>query len=140
LPVYLSSGETVLLGLSGEGLDHTDCSDNQATIPAQGSISIPGQKAKLSQQAISFEQLPLFSAVRRLVFVSNLSAHTLSYNWELGSELAREVLCVQPLTGFVQPGESAACKITFRSQTSPSFYSLDLICQVHSISYQCVLL
>lgn len=50
-----------------------------------------GLMAKLSQQSLSFGHVPLFSAVRRLVFVSNLSEHTLSYHWNLGSELAKEV-------------------------------------------------
>ena len=65
------------------------------SIPVYGSISIHGQLAKLSQQTISFGRLPLFSAVRRLVFVSNNSPHTLSYQWDLSSELAKEVcVCV----------------------------------------------
>ncbi len=41
-----------------------------------------------------------------------------------------QVLCVQPSTGYVQPGGSAACKITLCSHVSPSFYNLDLLCQV----------
>ena len=41
-----------------------------------------------------------------------------------------QVLSVQPARSYIQPGTSAACKVTFCSHSSPSNYDLDLICKV----------
>ncbi len=50
-----------------------------------------------------------------------------------------QVLCVQPCTGYVQPGGSAVCKVTLSSHTSPSVYHLDLLCQVlNKLTYSTV--
>ena len=54
-------------------------------------ITILGQPAHLSQERISFSHLPLFSVVRRVVFITNTSLHTLSFQWELNSETAKKV-------------------------------------------------
>ena len=45
----------------------------------------------LSEEHIALGHLPLFSVVRRVVFLSNLSSHTISFHWTLASEEAAEV-------------------------------------------------
>ncbi len=61
-------------------------------MPLHGAISIPGQLAKLSQERVALGDIPLFSVVRRLVFVSNTSPHTLSFHWDYSpNQAARQV-------------------------------------------------
>ncbi len=47
-----------------------------------------------------------------------------------------QVVCIEPVTGYFQPGNSVACKVTFCSHSSPSFYDMDVLCQVTSIDTQ----
>ena len=60
-------------------------------MPVHLAITIPGQLAHLSQERISFSHLPLFSTVRQMVFITNTSLHTLSFQWELSSERTAQV-------------------------------------------------
>ena len=60
-------------------------------MPVHGSIAVKEKQAKLSHDSVSFGHLPLFAVVRRLVFITNSSKHTLSFHWELASDRAKEV-------------------------------------------------
>ena len=40
------------------------------------------------------------------------------------------MLSISPVRGIVAPGESGMCRITFMARGVPSFYDLDLICEV----------
>ena len=41
-----------------------------------------------------------------------------------------QVLSVQPLSGYIQPQQSTACRFTFCSYSSPCFYNMDILCKV----------
>ena len=41
-----------------------------------------------------------------------------------------QVLSVQPVSGYIQPQQSTACRFTFCSYSSPSFYNMDILCKV----------
>ena len=60
-------------------------------MPVHLAITIPGQLAHFSQERISFSHLTLFSTVRQMVFITNTSLHTLSFQWELSSERTAQV-------------------------------------------------
>lgn len=66
-------------------------------MPVHGSIAVKEKQAKLSHDSIWFGHLPLFAVVRRLVFITNSSKHTLSFHWELSSDRAKEVYSTIPV-------------------------------------------
>ncbi|CAI8043463.1 Cilia- and flagella-associated protein 65 [Geodia barretti] len=105
------------------------------SVSAPTSVSptrLPGQTAGLSTEHLALGPLPLFSPTRRLVFLTNHhQTHTLSFSWLLTSaQPAAEVVSVYPGEGYVAPGKSYACRVTFYSQSSPAVYDLDVICKV----------
>ncbi len=40
---------------------------------------------------------------------------------------------IQPSRGVVDPNQSKMCKVTFISKEKPSFYNIDLICEVEKL-------
>jgi hypothetical protein len=137
VPISFSTGESVLVTFSGEGLDpipQTPASFTaQTQAPPMGPpTTLPGQMAALSTEHLSLGPLPLFSPVRRLLFLSNLHpTHTLSFSWTLTStQPAAEVVSIHPSEGYIAPGKSCVCRVTFYSHSSPAIYDLDIICNV----------
>jgi hypothetical protein len=66
------------------------------------------------------------------LFLSNLHpTHTLSFSWTLTStQPAAEVVSIHPSEGYIAPGKSCVCRVTFYSHSSPAIYDLDIICNV----------
>ncbi len=73
------------------------------SMPLHRAISIPGELAKLSQERVALGDIPLFAVVRRLVFVSNTSPHTLSFHWDYSpNQAARQVREARNVSDFLQ--------------------------------------
>ena len=106
--MHFSSGHSVLLTFSGEGYSpHSPDQPSPQTSSSSSSPSNPavqqqqqgsGGIARLSQESLAFGALPLFAVKRAVVFVSNSSGHTLSFNWETGTGRASEVSRYNALT------------------------------------------
>ena len=115
MPISFSTGESVLVTFSGEGLDPGNyqppsnivsettqvnkasmkfchvCVLQPSTVGPPMTLS--GQLAMLSTEQLSLGSLPHFSPVRRLVFLSNLHpSHSITFYWAITSaEAAAEV-------------------------------------------------
>ena len=59
-----------------------------------------------------------------------LSIHSLSFEWYVTREGDSQVIDIQPVTGTLKPGQSCMCKSTFIANGEPSFYDLDIVCEV----------
>lgn len=51
-----------------------------------------------------------------------------------------QVLSISPVRGVVPPEGSAMCRITFMASGVPSFYDLDLICEVRNSFFSPIML
>ncbi|KAL5489479.1 hypothetical protein EMCRGX_G018573 [Ephydatia muelleri] len=135
LPVTFSNGEMRLVTFTGEGYGSPDDIITQHPPPphnldkqkTMGASDVP---AVLSISHLAFSDVVLFSVTRRVVFVTNTTDHTLSFNWELESSGVLEVLSIQPGCGYLQPKQSVACKFSFCSHLAPAIYDLELVCRV----------
>ena len=104
--------------------------------------------------------VPLFSRERKVLFVRNHSSqHKVSFSWHLTnpdhikvrnlfllisylaciykyysifqfSLYSSKYIRIQPSKGVLDQNKSKLCKITFISRDVPSFYNIDLICEV----------
>lgn len=139
VPVIVDEGDTAIITFTGVGYDKrimgetmpiTDQSDLTG-VPGVQSATVPGQLVYLSQERISFGNLPLFSRARRMVFVSNRSKENdISFEWHVTSQADAQYLSISPVRGYLGPGESRMCRVVFMACGVPSFYDLDLVCEV----------
>ena len=139
VPINIDKGETALVTFTGVGYDQRLMGDTmpmndqpeQSGVPAVQSVPVPGQLAFLSLERISFGNMPLFSKVRRVVVITNKSSLTsVSYQWHVTSKHDTQFVSISPSSGTLQPGEGQMCKVMFSATGLPSFYDLDLVCEV----------
>uniref|UniRef100_H2Y6N0 Abnormal spindle-like microcephaly-associated protein ASH domain-containing protein n=1 Tax=Ciona savignyi TaxID=51511 RepID=H2Y6N0_CIOSA len=140
IPIHVVGGETALITFKAIGYDSralgatmpiTDQPLEFTTVPSQQKVPVPGQLLFLSEERIGFGNVPLFSRSRHIIFLNNKSTERpLSYSWHAASDVVNDVLRIEPVQGYLQPGESAMTKVTFCAAGQPSFYDLDLICEV----------
>ncbi|XP_076088229.1 cilia- and flagella-associated protein 65-like isoform X2 [Mytilus galloprovincialis] len=139
VPVIVDKGDTAIVTFTGVGYDKrimgetmpmTDQSDLTG-VPGVQSAIVPGQLVYLSQERLSFGNLPLFSRARRMVFVSNRSKENdASFEWHVTSQSDAQYLSISPVRGYLAPGESRMCRVVFVACGVPSFYDLDLVCEI----------
>lgn len=139
VPIHVHNGDTAIVTFTGVGYDKrimgetmpmTDQQDLTG-VPGVQSVPVPGQLAFLSQERISFGNLPLFSRGRRMVFVSNKSKNRpVSFEWHVTCPSDSQYMSIFPIRGQLQPGESRMCRVNFIACGQPSFYDLDLVCEV----------
>ncbi|XP_077997157.1 cilia- and flagella-associated protein 65-like [Glandiceps talaboti] len=139
VPIHIINGDTALITFTGVGYDKRIMGDTMpltdqhdlSGVPAVQSVPVPGQLVYLSQERVSFCNVPLFSLSRRPIYITNRStSHVVSYEWYVTSEADSQVVDIQPVSGVLQPLESTLCKVTFISIGEPSFYDLDVVCEV----------
>ncbi|ESO88046.1 hypothetical protein LOTGIDRAFT_219687 [Lottia gigantea] len=139
VPIRIQGGETNIVTFTGVGYDKRVMGDstpltNQqdlSGVPSVQSVPIPGQLAYLSQERITFANAPLFSRSRRIVFVMNKSKEkTISFEWHVTSPKDTQYVSIFPLRGCLEAGESQMCRVSFIASTTPSFYDLDLVCEI----------
>nr|XP_026691738.1 cilia- and flagella-associated protein 65-like [Ciona intestinalis] len=101
------------------------------SVPSEQKVPVPGQLLFLSEERISFGNVPLFSRSRHIVFLNNKSIDRhFSYSWHAASDVVNDVLRIEPVHGYLKPGQSKMTKVTFYATGQPAFYDLDLICEV----------
>ncbi|XP_069472961.1 cilia- and flagella-associated protein 65 [Ambystoma mexicanum] len=140
IPVHILGGDSALITFQGIGYDQhilgntgqfEDFSTTGIWTPATQRLTLPGQVALLSMQRVSFGDIPVFSKSSRLIFLINTSEiEAIVYSWYAGSRTVSEALQVNPQAGVLQPGESTLCVITLIDHGQPSFYNMDLVCEV----------
>lgn len=139
VPIHVHNGDTAIITFTGVGYDKRIMGDTMPMtdqqdltgVPSIQSVAVPGQLAYLSQERISFGNLPLFSRGRRMVFVTNKSKNRpISFEWHVTSPADSQYLSIFPVRSQLQPGESKMCRVSFIASGQSSFYDLDLVCEV----------
>lgn len=138
IPIRAHNAETTLITFVGIGYDKTVMGEtmplNSETavtgVPAIQKAVVQGQKLILSHERLSFGNMPLFCRARRVIFLRNVSASTISYAWHVTNERNVGVVDVLPASGTLGPHESRMLKISFSSAGTPGFFDIDLLCEV----------
>ncbi|KAJ8253006.1 hypothetical protein GJAV_G00208100 [Gymnothorax javanicus] len=138
-PVHVLEGDSVLVRFEGRGLDSRaagDVSSEQrqgclaASVPGTQRVALPGQMVFLSEEWLNLGDIPVCSSNTRIVFLTNVSrTERVLYSWSLPQDQCQQ-LQVVPDSGLLAAGQSALCILTLQATGNPSFYLLDLICQV----------
>uniref|UniRef100_A0A8D0LCE8 Cilia and flagella associated protein 65 n=1 Tax=Sphenodon punctatus TaxID=8508 RepID=A0A8D0LCE8_SPHPU len=133
VPIHILRGDSALITFQGIGYDpHImgECAQfgkalSPSVIPGSAKLAVLGQVAFLSQHRICLGNIPIYSKCSRLFFLNNASeSEAILFAWRVG---ASNIL---PETGVVQPGESTHCILTLQASENPSFYNVDLTCEV----------
>ncbi|XP_033103427.1 cilia- and flagella-associated protein 65-like [Anneissia japonica] len=139
VPIHIIGGDTALITFTGVGYDKrimgdTMCFTDQTQlsgVPAVQGVPIPRQLLYLSEERISLGNLALFSQSRKPVYLTNRSQdHTVAFEWYVTSDADSQVIDIQPVSGTLSPGQSIVCKVNFVASGDPSFYDLDMVCEV----------
>ncbi|KAM4561619.1 cilia- and flagella-associated protein 65 [Fundulus diaphanus] len=137
VPIHIQTRDSVIIKFVGCGVAASstissnliECSDKAPEHGAQ-KAPFPGQAAFLSEDSVSFGDIPVFTKSSRIFFLTSLChADTLHYVWEIPKQHNQEVVQIHPERGCLGPGECAICVLTFVSDY-PTVYRLDLICQI----------
>ncbi|XP_035391658.1 cilia- and flagella-associated protein 65 isoform X1 [Electrophorus electricus] len=153
VPVYVLQGDCTLLTFEGSGFDQRDTVPFQLhgghlgvactqKVPAPGQVKEKHKKSQcnvhlnlqvvfLSEEAVSFGDIPVCSRSTRILFLTNIS-HTdsIQYLWNLKEQEKKQAVQIQPVSGSLAAGESVLCILTILTSGSPAFYQQDLICEV----------
>ncbi|KAJ8350300.1 hypothetical protein SKAU_G00254300 [Synaphobranchus kaupii] len=133
VPVHVLEGDSVLVRFEGRGADSRTAGEVQAcsvSVPSTQRVALPGQLVFLSEEWVSLGDIPVCSRSTRLLFLTNVSrTERVLYTWNLPHDCSQQVRVV-PDSGLLAAGQNALCILTLQASGSPSFYLLDLICQV----------
>ncbi|XP_041057147.1 cilia- and flagella-associated protein 65 [Carcharodon carcharias] len=141
VPIHILGGDSALVTFTGIGYDKrvlgSCASFNDPSsyfgAPAVQRAPVLGQLMFLSEERISFGNVPVFTKSSRMIFLYNVSqTEVISYSWHSTSEHISEVLNVTPVCGVLHPGDNIHCIVTLSTHKNPCFYDLDLICEVYS--------
>ncbi|XP_060587307.1 cilia- and flagella-associated protein 65-like isoform X2 [Ruditapes philippinarum] len=139
VPIHVHNGDTAIVTFTGVGYDKRIMGDTMPLtdqqdltgVPGVQSVPVPGQLAFLSQERLSFGNLPLFCRGRRMVFITNRSkTRPVSFEWHVTCPSDSQYLSIAPVRGYLNPGEGKMCRVIFIACGQPSFYDLDLVCEV----------
>ncbi|KAM4025635.1 LOW QUALITY PROTEIN: cilia- and flagella-associated protein 65 [Anomaloglossus baeobatrachus] len=136
VPVHILGGDSALITFEGIGYDRsvlggTAVFEDFWPLSAVPQLTLPGQIPHLTQQKLSFGDIPVFSKSSRLLFLNNTSgSESIFFTWYAASPNASETLQVSPLSGAVRPGDSLSITVTLQSGEQASFYALELVCEI----------
>ncbi|XP_073503479.1 cilia- and flagella-associated protein 65 isoform X2 [Phyllobates terribilis] len=136
VPVHILGGDSALITFEGIGYDRSVLGGAAAfeefsPLSAVPRLTLPGQVPHLTQQKLTFGDIPVFSKSSRLLFLNNTSeSESILFTWYAASPNASEILQVSPLSGAVRPGESLSIMVTLQSGEQASFYALELVCEI----------
>ncbi|XP_022101804.1 cilia- and flagella-associated protein 65-like isoform X2 [Acanthaster planci] len=139
VPIHIIGGDTALITFTGVGYDKRIMGKSMPMtagmelndVPPMQAIPMPGQLVYLSLERVAFGNVPLFCQSHRVIEMVNRSpSHSLSFEWYVTSETHRQIIDIQPVTGELQPAQCCTCKVTFIAIGEPSFYDLDIVCEV----------
>ncbi|XP_034042439.1 cilia- and flagella-associated protein 65 [Thalassophryne amazonica] len=131
IPIHTVGGDSMLVRFEGCGLsDICNISDTKLSAPCIQRTSFPGQLVFMSEDCMSFGDIPVGSRSSRAFFLTNVSpTETVLYKWTL-SQQYKQVVEVRPDRGRLCPKETSLCFLTFTACHCPTVYQLDLICQI----------
>ncbi|XP_072117075.1 cilia- and flagella-associated protein 65 isoform X2 [Mobula birostris] len=141
IPIHILNGDSALVTFTGIGYDKrilgacASFNDPSSYFGAPGVQRAPvlGQLMFLSEERISFGNVPVFTKSSRIIFLCNISqTEDITYSWHSTSVHINEVLSIVPISGMLHPGDSTHCIVTLRAHKTPCFYDLNLICEVYS--------
>ncbi|XP_072325408.1 cilia- and flagella-associated protein 65 isoform X1 [Scyliorhinus torazame] len=141
VPIHILNGDSALVTFTGIGYDKRALGNSAFFndpssyfgAPAIQRAPVLGQLMFLSEERISFGNVPVFTKSSRMIFLYNISeTEVISYKWHATSTHITEVLNVTPVCGVLHPGDSTHSIVALRSHKTPCFYDLDLICEVYS--------
>ncbi|KAL6100579.1 cfap65 [Pungitius sinensis] len=135
--ISVQGGDSTLVRFEGCGLDSPTlasakpfkCSDTEAPEPCVKRVPFPGQVVFLSEDSVSFGNIPICSQSSRILFLTNLT-HTDSVHYKWDEQSYQQVVQIHPEKGVLRPEESALCVLTFTSTDYPTCYQIDVICQM----------
>ncbi|XP_019896730.2 cilia- and flagella-associated protein 65 isoform X1 [Esox lucius] len=135
LPITVLEGDTLLMTFEGCGFDEQVLAESapvqlmnpHMSVPSTQRLPLPDQVVYLSEERVSIGDIPVCSRSTRILFLTNVS-HTdrVLYAWNITDQ----AVLIQPDHGTLAPGETSLCVLTLLASGSPSFYQLDLICEV----------
>jgi hypothetical protein len=97
---------------------------------------LPNQLASLSVDRFNLGEIPLFTRERKVLFVKNKSlTNKITFTWHVTNAEHSKYMRIQPSRGTVNANQSQMCKVTFISRDQPSFYNIDLICEVSGLQF-----
>ncbi|PAA81244.1 hypothetical protein BOX15_Mlig015079g2 [Macrostomum lignano] len=142
LPIQIVDGETALISFCGLGFDRRALGDSQPdvdlaerpTVASRQAIPLQDQLAVLSEERLSFSNVPVFSRNRRVVFLNNTSLdRPAQFQWHVTHRSHSQIVTIVPARGRLEPGESTLCHLILVPDSDPKFYDLDLICEVQDL-------
>lgn len=142
LPIQILNGETALITFCGVGFDKRALGDSQPaenlaekpTVASRQAIPLQDQLAVLSEERLTFSNVPVFSRNRRIVFLNNTSLdRPAQYQWHVTHRAHSQIVTIVPARGRLEPGESTLCHLILVPDSDPRFYDLDLICEVQDL-------
>ncbi|XP_064167568.1 cilia- and flagella-associated protein 65 [Anguilla rostrata] len=138
VPVHVLEGDSALVRFEGRGWDSRSAGEVPPaqlqgcapSVPSTQRVALPGQLVFLSEERVSLGDIPVCSRSTRILFLTNVSlTERVLYTWNLPQDRSQQVQVV-PDSGLLDAGQSALCILTLQASGTPSFYLLDLICQV----------
>ncbi|MCJ8732733.1 hypothetical protein PDJAM_G00214590 [Pangasius djambal] len=136
IPIHVLEGDSVLMTFEGCGFDKRDSvplqlHDGHLTVPCTQKVPLPGQMVFLSEERVSFGDIPVCSRSTRILFLTNVS-HTdrVLYSWKLKEQDGKQAVQIHPVSGSLAAEESVLCILTIYTSSSPMFYQQDLICEI----------
>ncbi|XP_075037134.1 cilia- and flagella-associated protein 65 [Mixophyes fleayi] len=136
VPVHILGGDSALITFEGVGYERNVLGDTAVfeevfPVSAAPRLTLPGQIPHLTQQKLTFGNIPIFCKSSRLVFLNNTSEReAIFFTWYAGSANASETLQVSPLSGVVRPGESSSVVVSLQAGEQASVYTLELVCEI----------
>ncbi|KAE8581375.1 hypothetical protein XENTR_v10024768 [Xenopus tropicalis] len=136
VPIHILGGDSALITFEGIGYDCNILGESAvfevlSPIVASPRLKVPGQVVYITQQKVTFGDMPVFCKSSRLLFLNNPSQNEAAYfTWYAGSANTSQTLQVSPLSGVVRPGESTNITVTIQTGDQAAFYILDLVCEI----------
>ncbi|XP_042192118.1 cilia- and flagella-associated protein 65 [Callorhinchus milii] len=141
VPIQIIGGDSALVTFTGIGYDKRvlgACAsfNNPSSYfgaPAIQQALVLGQLLFMSEERITFGNVPVFSKSRQMIFLYNISeVETIRYTWHFTSAHVSEVVSIIPVSGVLPPGGSTYSVVVLSSHVKACFYDLDLTCEVFS--------
>ncbi|XP_018091209.1 cilia- and flagella-associated protein 65 isoform X2 [Xenopus laevis] len=137
VPIHILGGDSALITFEGIGYDRNVLGESavfevSSPIVTTPRLKVPGQVVYITQQKVTFGDMPVFCKSSRLLFLNNPSqSEAAFFTWYAGSANASQTLQVSPLSGVARPGESTNITVTIQTGEQAAFYILDLVCEIY---------
>ncbi|KAI4873066.1 hypothetical protein NFI96_025495 [Prochilodus magdalenae] len=136
IPIYVLEGDSLLVTFEGCGFDERDSVPFQfhgeyPAVPCTQKVATPGQLVFLSEERVTFGDIPVCCKSTRILFLTSVShSDKILYSWKLKEQNNNWAVHIHPMSGSLAPGDSALCILTINTSGNPTFYQEDLICEI----------